>query len=61
MSKRDKILAGLGLVMAIISGILLINWIWLGGFTVVIEAVGLILFVAFYHDNYEDEYDYEED
>ena len=51
MTKTDKIMAVIGLIMAIVGGVLLIQWIWLGGLSVVIEIVGLILFVVSYDDS----------
>ena len=51
MTKTDKIMAIIGLAMAILGGVLLIQWIWLGGLSLVIEIVGLILFVAVYDDS----------
>lgn len=51
MTKTDKIMAIIGLAMAILGGVLLIEWIWLGGLSVVIEIVGLILFVVAYDDS----------
>ena len=51
MTKADKIMAVVGLIMAIVGGVLLIQWIWLGGLSLVIEIVGLILFVVSYDDS----------
>ena len=51
MTKADKIMAVIGLIMAIVGGVLLIHWIWLGGLSLVIEIVGLILFVVSYDDS----------
>lgn len=51
MTKTDKIMAVIGLIMAILGGVLLIYWVWLGGLSVVIEIVGLILFVVSYDDS----------
>lgn len=51
MTKADKVMAIIGLAMAILGGVLLIQWIWLGGLSVVIEIVGLILFVVSYDDS----------
>ena len=51
MTKADKVMAIIGLAMAILGGVLLIEWIWLGGLSVVIEIVGLILFVVSYDDS----------
>ena len=51
MTKADKVMAVIGLIMAIVGGVLLIQWIWLGGLSLVIEIVGLILFVASYDDS----------
>ena len=51
MTKADKIMAIIGLAMAILGGVLLIQWIWLGGLSLVFEIVGLILFVVSYDDS----------
>ena len=51
MTKTDKIMAVIGLITAFVGAVLLVQWIWLGGLSVVIEIVGLVLFVASYDDS----------
>ena len=51
MTKTDKIMAVIGLIMAFVGAVLLVQWIWLGGLSLVIEIVGLILFTVSYDDS----------
>lgn len=51
MTKTMKIMAVIGLIMAFVGAVLLVQWIWLGGLSVVLEIIGLVLFVASYDDS----------
>ena len=42
MRNESIILAIVGIIMAIVSAVLIVNGVWFGGFTIVTEIVGLV-------------------
>ena len=42
MRNESIILAIVGIIMAIVSPVLIVNGVWFGGFTIVTEIVGLV-------------------
>ena len=42
MRNESIILAIVGIIMAIVSAVLIVNGVWFGGFTIITEIVGLV-------------------